>query len=327
MTQKHKSRIGIALGGGAARGWAHIGILQQLADMGIHPEIVSGCSIGSLVGAAYVADNLNQLQKWTLSLTKIEMMRYFEFNTTFNGFVRQERLRQLFHDQVCARNQSIEGLKKSFASVATNLHNGREVWFTEGPVIDAVWASIALPGLFQPVSYEEQWLIDGGLVNPVPVSLCRAMGADTVIAVNLNHNLLRTKNRKKSPAPAPEPTQKQEEQQPSSTSPSGIISSQLVNSVASSLREYSSNLFPDKKDNNQMPGVIETLAGSIYIMQDKITRSRMVGDPPELLLNPRLSDIGLLEFYRAEEAIEEGRQSVIRMQAEIEHIIDLSMPR
>jgi NTE family protein len=321
MTRKYKSRIGIALGGGAARGWAHIGILQQLAEMGVHPDIVSGCSIGSLVGAAYAADNLDKFERWTLSLTKIEMMRYFEFNSSFNGFVRQEKLRQLFHDQVCARQQSIEGLHKRFSSVATNLHNGREIWFTKGPVIDAVWASIALPGLFPPVPYKDQWLIDGGLVNPVPVSLCRALGADIVIAVNLNHNLLWTKNRKKRPIPATENTQ--ESPKPAET-PAETIGNQLVNSVATSLREYSSNLFPEKKNDNPMPGVIDTLAGSIYIMQDKITRSRMVGDPPELLLNPRLSNIGLLEFYRAAEAIEEGRQSVLRMQTEVEHLMEIT---
>lgn len=324
MTRKSKSRIGIALGGGAARGWAHIGILRQLAEMGIHPDIVSGCSIGSLVGAAYAADNLGKLEKWVLSLTKIEMMRFFEFNTSFNGFVRQEKLRQLFHEQVCAQQQSIEGLNKRFSSVATNLQNGREIWFTDGPVIDAVWASIALPGLFPPFLCKDQWLIDGGLVNPVPVSHCRAFGADTVIAVNLNHNLLWTKNRKRQSSTEPEATPEQTQHQEPPQTPEETIGNHLVNTVTSSLREYSSNLFSDKKSDNPMPGVIDTLAGSIYIMQDKITRSRMVGDPPELLLNPRLSNIGLLEFYRAEEAIEEGRQSVLRMQTEIEHILETS---
>ncbi len=263
MNQKPKSRIGIALGGGAARGWAHIGILRQLAEMGIHPEVISGCSIGSLVGAAYAADNLNKLEKWVLSLTKIEMMRFFEFNTSFNGFVRQEKLRQLFHEQVCARQQSIEGLKKQFASVATNLHNGREIWFTKGPIIDGVWASIALPGLFPPFLHQGQWLIDGGLVNPVPVSICRALGADTVIAVNLNHNLLWTKNRHKYSRSVAESDIPEEPGQ-EAEKPAATIGNQLMNSVASSLREYSNSFFPDKKAHKPMPGVIDTLASSIY---------------------------------------------------------------
>lgn len=318
MTTTHKPKIGIALGGGAARGWAHIGVLRQLAEMGIRPEVISGCSIGSLVGAAYAADNLNKLEDWVLSLTKIEMMRFFEFNTSFNGFVRQEKLEQFFHEQVCARQQDIKGLKKQFASVATNLHSGREIWFTEGPIIDAVWASIALPGLFPPFPYQDQWLIDGGLVNPVPVSLCRVMGADAVIAVNLNHNLPLARKQRRPADPAPEILAGSPEQ---AVPPTDKLSNHLVNTVASSLREYSNTLFPEKKNDNPMPGVIDTLLGSIYIMQDKITRSRMVGDPPEISLNPRLSGVGLLEFYRAEEAIEEGRQCVLRMQSEIEHTL------
>ncbi len=317
MTKKRKPKTGIALGGGAAKGWAHIGVLRQLAEMGIHPEVVSGCSIGSIVGAAYAADNLNKLESWVLALNKIEMMRFFELNTSFNGFVRQEKLKQLFHEKVFARQQDITSLKRQFSSVATNLHNGREIWFTEGPVIDAVWASIALPGLFAPFLYQGQWLIDGGLVNPVPVSLCRAMGADTVIAVNLNHDLSLARRHRNATAPAPEIS----EGNPKPVMPADNLGNHLVNTVTSSLREYSSNLFPDKKADNPMPSVIDSLLGSIYIMQDKITRSRMVGDPPELSLNPRLTDIGLLEFYRAEEAIEEGRQCVLRMQAEIEYIM------
>lgn len=318
MTTQHTKKIGIALGGGAARGWAHIGILRQLADMGIHPEIVSGCSIGSLVGAAYAADNLDKLERWALSLTKIEMMRYFEFNTSFNGFVRQGKLRQFFHEQVCARQQSIEGLKKRFASVATHLHDGEEIWFTDGPIIDAVWASIALPGLFPPFLHQGKWLIDGGLVNPVPVSLCREMGADIVIAVNLNHNLPIAKKQKKIPKP-------EAQLPPNNPAQNGpqieMIGNHLINSVASSLRDYSNTLFPEEKDDNPMPGVIDALAGSIYIMQDKITCSRMIDDPPEISLTPNLGSMGLLEFYHAQEAIEEGRQSVLLIQPQIEAII------
>lgn len=323
MTTTDKPKIGIALGGGAARGWAHIGVLKQLADMGIHPEIISGCSIGALVGAACAADNLGKLEQWALSLTKIEMMRYFEFNTSFNGFVRQEKLRQFFHDQVCARQQSIEGLKKRFASVATHLDDGQEIWFTDGPIIDAVWASMALPGLFPPFLHQGQWLIDGGLVNPVPVSLCRALGADMVIAVNLNHNLPVARRQKKIPQPqAQTPPDNPASGEPHSGSQIEIIGNHLVSTVTSSLREYSNTLFPEKRDDNPMPGVIDTLAGSIYIMQDKITCSRMVDDPPEISLTPNLGGMGLLEFYNARDTIEEGRQSVIRIQPQIEYIME-----
>lgn len=322
---KNKLRIGIALGSGSARGWAHIGVLKQLKEMGIQPDIICGCSIGSIVGAAYAVDNLGKLEKWAASLTKFEMMRYFELKTSLNGFVNQQKLRQCFHDHVCAEQQSIDGLKKKFATVATDLHNGREIWISKGAVIDAVWASIALPGLFPPMAhpiYEERWLVDGGLVNPVPVSVCRAMGADLVIAVNLNGNVLSSIKRKKTPKTNPAESTAIEDKEQASETEGTENQNSLVGNVAASLKEYSSTLFPNNKPNNPIPGIIDAAVGSIYIMQDKITRSRMVGDPPEILLNPRVGDLGLLEFYRAEEAIEEGRQCVLRMQSEIEHIME-----
>lgn len=313
-------RIGIALGSGSSRGWAHIGILRALADMGIYPDIVTGCSVGSIVGAAYAAGNLDALEKWVRSLTKLELMRFFELNASLNGFVKHDKLQQFFNTHVCTEDLCIEKLERTFATVSTNLENGREIWFTEGSVLEAVWASIALPGLFSAYRYQSQWLVDGGLVNPVPVSLCRALGADIVIAVNLNGNLARryahhTQRGKSS---------KQEEKpaQPSSKTSNPVEN--IVDSLTSSLREYSSVLFPEnEKEKETTPGLVEALAASINIMQDKITRSRMAGDPPEILLTPRLEDIGLLEFFRAEEAIREGRKTVERMQAEISSLLDL----
>ena len=315
---KNKLRIGIALGSGSARGWAHIGVLKQLRDMGIRPDIICGCSIGSIVGAAYAVNNLDKLENWAVGLSKFEMMRYFELNTSLNGFVNQQKLKQCFHDNVCAEQQSIAGLKKQFATVATDLHSGREIWLNQGSVIDAVWASIALPGLFPPMAHEGRWLVDGGLVNPVPVSVCRAMGADIIIAVNLNGNVLSSLKRKKTPA---QDTAEPHRTEGDDTVPEGNQNG-LVSNMAASLKEYSSTLFPNNKDSNPIPSIIDAAVGSIYIMQDKITRSRLVGDPPEILLNPRVGNLGLLEFYRAKEAIEEGRQCVLRMQPEIEHIME-----
>lgn len=310
-------RIGIALGSGSSRGWAHIGILRALADMGIHPDIVTGCSVGSIVGAAYAAGNLDRLEEWVLSLTKLELMRFFELNASFNGFVKRDKLQQFFHKHVCAEDLSIDKLTHTFATVSTNLENGREIWFTDGSVLDAVWASIALPGLFAPYRHQNQWLVDGGLVNPVPISLCRALGAEVIIAVNLNGNVARRyahhtqKSRPvrsaEKPAPAPDKNSNKVEN--------------LVDTLTTSLREYSAVLFPEN-DKETTPGLMEALAASINIMQDKITRSRMAGDPPEILLSPRLENIGLLEFFRAEEAINEGRKSVELLKAEITSLLE-----
>jgi len=184
-------RIGLALGSGSSRGWAHIGVIRALAAAGIEPGILCGCSIGALVGASYAAGNLDRLEQWALALKRLELARYFEINLSLNGFVDTARLQTFLVTNVCDANVSIENLPKKYAAVSTELATGGEIWFTSGPVIDAVWASIAMPGLFPPTRNKGRWLVDGGLVNPVPVSVCRALGADVVIAVNLNGDIMR----------------------------------------------------------------------------------------------------------------------------------------
>jgi NTE family protein len=293
------ARIGLALGSGSSRGWAHIGVIKALAEVGIQPDIICGCSIGALVGASYAAGNLDHLEQWALSLTRLEIARYFEINLSLNGFVDTGRLHSFLVKHVCNEQETIENLKKTYAAVSTELATGREKWFTSGPVIDAVWASISLPGLFPPMQSKGHWLVDGGLVNPVPVSLCRAMGADIVIAVNLNGDIVR-----KHVSPKPK--------KPDSDS--------MIDMFAETVKKYSATIFPGKKQRNAPPDLFNALASSINIMQDKITRSRMAGDPPDVLLAPKLSHIGLLEFYRAAEAIQEGRGCVNRMLPEIHYV-------
>jgi NTE family protein len=180
------NRIGLALGSGSSRGWAHIGVIRALSEVGIEPDIVCGCSVGALVGASYSAGMLDRLEQWVTSLTKLEFARFFELNLSLTGFIDTERLRTFLAGYVCGEGDCIENLAKTYAAVSTELETGREIWFTRGPVLEAVRASISIPGLFPPLFHEGKWLVDGGLVNPVPVSLCRSLGADIVIAVNLN---------------------------------------------------------------------------------------------------------------------------------------------
>lgn len=290
-------KIGLALGSGASRGWSHIGVIRALADAGVTPDIVCGTSVGALVGASYAAGNLDSLEQWVRSLTRLETARFFEIKRSFNGFVNTERLHQFLNRLIAGEETSIENLPKRYAAVATNLETGREIWLENGSVLEAVWASISLPGLFPAIRVNKQWLADGGLVNPVPVSLCRALGADVVIAVNLNGDIVGKHFHK------PEPATRQ--------------GSKLLGKLGNIVSEYTPLDFSRQKNRAQPPGLFESIAGSINIMQDRITRSRMAGDPPEIVLSPRLSHIGLLEFYRAAEAIDEGRNSVGRMLPEI----------
>ena len=294
-TGNKTKKIGLALGSGSSRGWSHIGIIRELQANGIEPDIVSGCSIGSIVAAAYTAGNLDNLESWVRSLGRLDVASFLELKFSLNGFVDTEKLRRFLAEHVCAEEVQISELEKSYASVATSLGTGREVWFTEGGVLDSVMASIALPALFEPVYNNGRWLIDGGLVNPVPVSLCNALGADNVIAVNLNGDLMGKH------------LSRQEEKE----------EGYLMNI----LKSYSESFFPSTDKDMEPPGLYDCLASSVNIFQDRITRSRMAGEPPDILLNPRLAQIELMAFDRASEAIDEGRACVQRMMPEIRHVL------
>lgn len=293
--------VGLALGSGSSRGWAHIGVLSALAAHGIHPDVVCGTSVGALVGASYVAGNIDKLETWARSLTRLETAKFFEIKTSLRGFVDTERLHAFINEYVANDALNIADVSRRFAAVSTDLATGREVWFTQGPLVEAVWASISLPGLFPAIRHNERWLVDGGLVNPVPVSVCRALGADLVIAVNLNGDVA---SRHLKP--------------PRDTPP---VAPGIGNKLTALVREYTSNLFPDTRGVEHPPGLLDAIAGAMHITQDRITRSRMAGDPPDILLSPRLAHIGLLEMFRAAEGIEEGRRCAESRLPEIQHLL------
>lgn len=289
-------RIGLALGSGSARGWAHIGVLRALVEEGITPQVVSGTSIGALVGAAYACGKLQALEKWVCTLTWRDVVRFMDVDLLRGGFIQGERLMLFFQQYL--HDRRLEELPCAFGAVATDLVSGREVWLLEGSMMQAVRASIALPGLFSPVKQEGRWLVDGGLVNPVPVSLCRALGAEIVIAVNLNGDLL-GRHLKVQPNHARTPKGKAEEEL-----------FRMISQGVQSFKKRAKSMFPKLAEVEERPSLFDVLAGSINIMQDRITRSRMAGDPAEWVFCPRVGYIGLLEFDRAREAIEAGYVTV-----------------
>ena len=193
--KKTKSKIGLALGSGSARGWAHIGVIRALAEEGIEPDIITGCSIGALVGAAYAKGELGELEDWVRQLKWKEIVDLMDINFLGGGFLKGDKLIYFF--QKGTKDIDIEDLDIQYGAVTTDFDSGREIWLQNGSLLDAVRASIALPGLFTPVERDGRWHVDGGLVNPVPVSLCRAMGAEIVIAVNLNGDVVGKHRRKK----------------------------------------------------------------------------------------------------------------------------------
>jgi len=287
-------RIGLALGSGSARGWAHIGVIRALADAGVEPDIVCGTSIGALVGAACVAGNLDQLEQWVRSLRVQTVVSFLDFSLG-SGLIKGDKLIEFFRRHFVDRD--IGELARPFGAVATDLQRGREVWLREGGVSDAVRASIALPGLFTPVLHDGRWLVDGGLVNPVPVSLCRAMGADLVIAVDLNADLL---GRHLKPGPArdgPRP-----HAPPEADARADGTMARLQHSMSQRLLNHDSGARP--------PAMLDVLASSINIMQVLFTRSRLAGEPADMMVTPLLADLGLMDFHRGDVAIDAGRRAV-----------------
>ncbi len=292
MNARRKPRVGLALGSGSARGWAHVGVIRALERAGIQPDLVCGTSIGALVGAAYVGGELERFEQWLLSLGVKEVLSFMDVRMN-GGMIKGERLMEFFRRTFIDR--PIEELEKPFAAVATALHSGAEVWLREGSTVEAVRASIALPALFTPVLRDGRLLVDGALVNPVPVSLARAMGADIVIAVDLSSDMLNRRSR---------------------AEPGAEASAAEVSAWRRKLQESISALRPararsdDDDDDRKLPSILDVITTSLNIMQTRITRSRMAGEPPDAIVAPRLAHLGLLDYHRAKEAIEEGERAV-----------------
>lgn len=303
MAEKNQPTIGIALGGGAARGWSHIGILRALETIGVAPDIVCGTSIGALVGAAYASSRLDALEEWIVGLDFWDMLRLLDVK--FGGLVEGERVMKAFIERV--QDVPIESLPKRFGAVATDLDSGREVWFQSGSLALAVRASISLPGLFNPVRRGDRWLVDGGLVDPVPVSLCRAMGARWVIAVNLSGDLLGRQYLRRSRIPK-----------------TGDLLGQLGNRLQAALGNQEKKPWsPRRESEDETPSLFDVMAGAMNIMQDRIIRSRLAGDPPDVVLAPRVGHLALMDFHRAEEAIAAGRNCVEIYEPVIRHALNL----
>jgi len=289
-----KPRIGLALGSGSSRGWAHIGAIRALEERGVKPDLICGTSIGALVGAVYASGELDQLEEWVTRLAWTQVVRLMDL-TWKGGLIRGQRLfnlfRGLFHDR------DISELDVPFGAVATELSSGREIWLRHGKLLDVVRASIAAPGLFTPVVHEGAVLVDGGLVNPVPVSMCRAFGAEIVIAIDLSWGKLgpyRNMGRDLPVVPAPQP---------------GWLARLLLRSSRGN------------RDEPPIPSIFEVFNTALDIVEQRVARSRLAGEPADVLITPLLPNFGTMEYHRAREAIREGRAAVERMMPLIEQII------
>ncbi|HUG78824.1 MAG TPA: patatin-like phospholipase RssA [Burkholderiales bacterium] len=298
---RRKPRIGLALGSGGARGWAHIGAIRALEERGVTPDVLCGTSIGALVAAAYASGELERLEKWVTSLTWATVMRLMDLTWRPGGLIRGQRLFTLF--RATFGDREIDDLPLPFGAIATELSSGREIWLRHGKVLDAVRASCAMPGLFTPVVHEGAVLVDGGLVNPVPVSMCRALGAELVIAVDLSwgklgpyRNWSRDRSEERMLAPREVP---------------GWLERLRPGWVQGKV----------KHEETSIPSIFDVFHTSLDIVEQRVARSRLAGDPADVLLTPLLPDFAAMDYHRAREAIDEGRASVERMSPLIEQVL------
>ncbi|SHH54123.1 patatin-like phospholipase family protein [Marivita hallyeonensis] len=290
MPTKRRPKIGLALGSGGARGWCHIGVLRALSDIGVKPDVVSGASMGALVGAIYAGDGLDALEDWALKLTPRSFFRLLDFNLSSGGLVEGAEILNVVKGLL--KSNRIEDQSVPLALVATDMATGREVWMTKGDIGEAVRASVALPGVVSPFRIGDRWFLDGGLTNPLPVSACHILGADVVIAVNPNGSL-------------------------NDVYWSHEDISEDEGGMMASWRGYLSKLPPaltSMLDWTHVPEVtpqyLDVIATSIDIMTDGIRRSKLAGHPPHVLMDARLAHMSIFDFHRAEEAIAEGRRIV-----------------
>ena len=294
--------IGLALGGGAARGFAHIGIVRTLVAHGIVPDVVVGTSIGAVVGGAYAAGHLDTLEEWARSLQPRNILGYLDIRLNGSGLIGGAKLAA---ELEAAMGQSlIEDLPMKFATVATEVRTGHEIWLTHGRMVDAMRASYALPGIFAPVLVGDRWLVDGALVNPVPVSAARAFGAEIVIAANLSSDVFAHSTTIYSHGPSADVSVSVDAGGGARPEPPKRGFGKFFSAERTMKREFFGSA--------GRPGISTVMVDAFNIMQDRITRARLAGDPPDLLISPRVGQIGWFDFHRADDLIAHGARAAER---------------
>jgi NTE family protein len=308
--------IGLALGGGAARGLAHIGIVRTLIAHGIVPNVVVGTSIGAVVGGAYAAGHLDTLEAWARKLQPRNILSYLDIRLDGSGLIGGAKLAAQL--EAAIGPTLIEDLPLKFATVATEVRTGHEIWLTHGRMVDAMRASYALPGIFSPVLVGDRWLVDGALVNPVPVSAARAFGAEIVIAANLSSDIFAHSTTIHSHGPSAEVTVEVAPEAAIEPAPPKRGLGRLFSAERTVKREFFGS--------GGRPGISSVMVDAFNIMQDRITRARLAGDPPDMLITPRVGQIGWFDFHRAEDLIAHGARAAERAIDSIQEAIHMLAP-
>ncbi len=292
-------KVGLVLGSGSSRGWAHIGVIEALQDAGIPIHLVAGCSVGGFVGAIFASGGLEQLKRYVMDMDGESMFSFSDLTLIRSGLLDgDKKLRELF----CMHSdkKDFNELEIPLKVVAADMHSGDQVVLDSGDLLKALRASMSYPGLFAPTFHKNRWLIDGGVVDPVPVGVARAMGADIVIAVNLDSELVsRRRHEKFSAVSEQKPPQIKNE-----------IRNEFLSKLASRYeameKTIRDRLELQKKKEPSPPGTREVINAAIQLMQDRITRVNFAVNPSDILIKPRLGDLKMLDYDQVEHAIEEG---------------------
>jgi len=303
--------IGLVLGGGAARGFAHIGVVRTLIAHGIVPNVVVGTSIGAVVGGAYAAGHLDKLEEWARSLQRRNILGYLDIRLNGSGLIGGDKLAAQL--EAAIGPILIEELPLKFATVATEVRTGHEIWLTHGRMVDAIRASYALPGIFSPVLVGDRWLVDGALVNPVPVSAARAFGAEIVIAANLSSDIFTHSTTIYAHGP-------------SADMPEAVIEPAPPKRGFGKLFSAERTMKREFFGGGGRPGISSVMVDAFNIMQDRITRARLAGDPPDLLISPRVGQIGWFDFHCADDLIAYGARAAERAIDSIQEAIHILAP-
>jgi len=285
--------IGLVLGGGAARGFAHIGVLRTLSAHGIHPDVITGTSIGAVVAGLYAAGALDAFEDWSRQLTRRRVLGYLDFRFGGSGLISGGRLISKLEEVL--GDTSFSDVPMRLAAIATEIGTGHEIWLTRGRLSEAMAASYALPGIFPPKLIGGRWLMDGAMVNPLPISAARALGARLVIAINLNADNFGRGTII-------------QDHGPDATDDARLAQHELDRRKRSVFR-------PDRLIHRQFfaapdgPALSTVMVEAFQVMQDRITRARLAGDPPDVMISPRLGRINLFDFHRADETIAIGAEA------------------
>ncbi|HNR77883.1 MAG TPA: patatin-like phospholipase family protein, partial [Parvularculaceae bacterium] len=273
-------KLGLVLGSGAARGWAHVGVLRGLEEIGVKPDIIAGCSVGALVGGAYLIGALEEFEAWGRELSPLSAIGAFNFWVNRGGLVDAAPAFEAF----AAFDRNIEDLPIKFGAVAADLGTGEEVWITQGSVIDAARASSAIPVLFHAVQRGPRWLVDGAVANPAPVSLARYLGADIVLSVDLNAipRVLSRFNPPPPGVPALDPL--------AAFSSPDSFSGAVTKFIEDTRSRIERQMAIAKSRAQSKPQLFETAYAAVDIFQMHLTRLRAETSPPDIHLTPDMRD-------------------------------------